>query len=245
MQIIPAIDIIDGKCVRLTEGDYTKKTEYAASPLEMAKILEGHGLQRLHVVDLDGAKNGRVTNWQSIEAIASQTSLTIDFGGGVKSRDDVKRIIDCGIRYVTVGSIAVKNQKTFEEWIEEFGSDLFFLGADVINEKIMVSGWTEQSSIDLIPFVAHYVEKGVRNIFCTDVSKDGKLEGPSVKLYNRLISAFPNATIVASGGVSNMNDVYALEQCGCSGVIIGKAIYENKITLEQLSDYVLNRKRPC
>jgi len=182
MQIIPAIDIIEGKCVRLTEGDYSRKTDYAISPLEMAKIYEGHGIERLHVVDLDGAKNGKVVNWKSIEEISNQTKLVLDFGGGVKSIDDVNRIKDLGVQYVTIGSIAVQHPDIFAQWLVTIGADNFLLGADVKDEKIMISGWQEASSIELFSFIDEYVKKGIRHIFCTDVSKDGKLEGPSFDL---------------------------------------------------------------
>jgi phosphoribosylformimino-5-aminoimidazole carboxamide ribotide isomerase len=242
MQIIPAIDIIEGKCVRLTEGDYSRKTDYAISPLEMAKIYEGHGIERLHVVDLDGAKNGKVVNWKSIEEISNQTKLVLDFGGGVKSIDDVNRIKDLGVQYVTIGSIAVQHPDIFAQWLVTIGADNFLLGADVKDEKIMISGWQEASSIELFSFIDEYVKKGIRHIFCTDVSKDGKLEGPSFDLYKRLKDAFPSTHIIASGGISCLEDLHKLKASNCDGAIIGKAIYENKISLKQLTDFISGKK---
>jgi len=242
MQIIPAIDIINGKCVRLTEGDYSRMTEYASSPLELAKMYEANGILRLHLVDLDGAKAGAVQNWTVAKQIAEQTKLIIDFGGGVKSRDEVNRIIDLGISYVTVGSIAAKNEGLFIQWLEEFGSDRFLLGADVRDEQIMVSAWLEKMDISILPFLDKYHELGVHSVFCTDVSKDGKLEGPSIELYKKIKSHLPTLNLIASGGVNSIEDLYALEEVGCAGVIIGKAIYENKISIEQLCDYMLKNK---
>ena len=188
MQIIPAIDIINGKCVRLTEGDYTRITEYTASPLELAKMYEANGIERLHLVDLDGAKAGAVQNWKVAEEISAQTKMIVDFGGGVKTKEDVHRIMDLGISYVTVGSIAVKNPAEFCDWMLEFGAERFFLGADVRDELIMVSGWTEKSTVYLIPFLEKYSELGISSVFCTDVSKDGKLEGPSIELYQNYLN---------------------------------------------------------
>lgn len=242
MQIIPAIDIIDGKCVRLTEGDYSKKTLYNSTPLEMAKLYQDHGLERLHVVDLDGAKAGKIVNWTSIEEISSNTTMEIDFGGGVKSADDVARIIDLGIRFVTIGSMAVKHPEIFQHWISQFGPENFMLGADVKNGKIMISGWQEESSFELVSFLNTYTNLGIRNVFCTDISKDGKLEGPSFELYKALKLSFPQLNIIASGGVSCMNDIYKLQESNCDGVIIGKAIYENRISLSQLEKFVIEKK---
>lgn len=238
MQIIPAIDIIDGKCVRLTEGDYHQKTEYSAPPLEMAKIYEENGITRLHLVDLDGAKSGKVTNWKVAEEIAVHTNLVVDFGGGVKTLEEVERIIAMGISYVTVGSIAAKQPEVFKEWIARFGPSRFMLGADVKDEMIMVSGWFEQSNIQLMPYIASYVEMGIRNIFCTDISKDGRLEGPSTALYTKIKQQFPELFLIASGGVAVMDDVYDLAAAGCDGAIIGKAIYENRISLEVLKTFI-------
>jgi phosphoribosylformimino-5-aminoimidazole carboxamide ribotide isomerase len=239
MQIIPAIDIINGKCVRLTEGDYSRMTEYTSSPLELAKMYEANGIERLHLVDLDGAKVGAAQNWKVAEEISSQTKLIVDFGGGVKTKEDVHRIIDLGISYVTVGSIAVKNQDAFLDWILEFGANRFLLGADVRDELIMVSGWTEKSTVSLIPFLEKYFEKGILSVFCTDVSKDGKLEGPSIELYRKIITHFPEMKLIASGGVSSVVDLDTLAEIGCSGVIIGKAIYEHKISIKELTDFII------
>ena len=240
MQIIPAIDIIDGKCVRLTEGDYTKKTEYAYSPLDLAKMYQDNGIERLHLVDLDGAKAGSVRNWEVAADIAAHTNLVIDFGGGVKTIEEVRRILDLNIAFVTIGSVAAKQPEVFEYWINEFGAEKFMLGADVRGESIMVSGWLEKSDLQLFPFLQKYIDLGIRNVFCTDVSKDGRLEGPSTDLYERIKIQFPELNLIASGGVSQINDLYDLQQAGCDGAIIGKAIYENRITIEQLKTFITN-----
>jgi phosphoribosylformimino-5-aminoimidazole carboxamide ribotide isomerase len=238
MQIIPAIDIIDGKCVRLTEGKFDVLTEYTVSPIEIAKQYEDIGITRLHLVDLDGAMTGVVKNWQILEQLSSQTRLIIDFGGGVKTREDVKRIFDMGVSYATVGSIAAKHPDTFFACLNEFGADRFLLGADVKNNKIMISGWQEQLELDIITFLSSHVQKGMKNAFCTDVSKDGKLQGPSIELYTQIINSIPELSLIASGGVSSMEDIMALQAIGCSGVIVGKAIYENRISLLQIKEYL-------
>jgi len=235
MQIIPAIDIIDGKCVRLTQGDYTQKKIYNEHPLEVAKQFEGAGLNRLHLVDLDGAKNGTVRNWKVLEAIAGKTSLIIDFGGGIKTGRDVKIVFDSGAKFATVGSIAVKDEKEFVGWLQEFGAENFLLGADVKNEKIAIHGWQETSDIWIYDFIERYIQQGIKQIFCTDVSKDGLLQGPSLELYRNITGKFPDLHFIASGGVSGIDDVYRLEEIGCKGVIIGKAIYEGRITLKELA----------
>jgi phosphoribosylformimino-5-aminoimidazole carboxamide ribotide isomerase len=237
MQIIPAIDLIDGKVVRLTEGDYARKTEYAPSPLDMALLFEDAGLQRLHVVDLDGARKGTVVNWKVLEEITSRTSLLVDFGGGVKKEEDVIRILESGASWVTVGSIAVKSPELFIEWLEHFGPEKFFLGADVREGKIAVSGWQETSALDLHEFIDRYMAVGLDHIFCTDISKDGKLQGASVELYREIIDNHPGIKLVASGGVSTMKDLEQLRQAGCEGAIVGKAIYENKISIEELKAF--------
>jgi phosphoribosylformimino-5-aminoimidazole carboxamide ribotide isomerase len=234
MQIIPAIDIIDGKCVRLTQGDYAQKTIYNEHPLEVAKQFEDAGLQRLHLVDLDGAKAGAVKNWKVLEAIAGKTSLTIDFGGGIKKENDVKIVFESGAAYATIGSLAVKDETVFAGWLQSYGADKFLLGADVKDEKIAVGGWLETTNIWVYDFIRKYVEHGVQQIFCTDVSKDGKLEGPSLPLYKNIISEFPALYFIASGGVSSMKDLEALKAIGCRGAIVGKAIYEGRILLEDL-----------
>lgn len=235
MEIIPAIDIIDGKCVRLTEGDYSSKTEYAFSPLKMAKQYEEIGFKRVHLVDLDGAKAGSVINWKIVEEIASETNLSIDFGGGVKTMAEVKRILDLGVTYVTVGSIAAKQPNEFRNWLEIFGAEKFFLGADVRDQKIMTAGWLERTDIDLSEFIEQYMNLGVNHFFCTDISKDGQLMGPSTALYKQMIESFPDINLVASGGVSSLSDLIELKEIGCSGAIVGKAIYEGKIALQDLA----------
>jgi phosphoribosylformimino-5-aminoimidazole carboxamide ribotide isomerase len=234
MEIIPAIDIIDGKCVRLTHGDFNQKKIYNENPLEVAKEFEGAGIRRLHLVDLDGAKAGVVKNWKVLESIAGKTSLVIDFGGGVKTEKDVRIVLDSGAVFVTVGSIAVKDEPLFSSWLGAIGAEKFLLGADVKDEKITVSGWLEQTDIWIYDFIESYQAKGITQIFCTDVSKDGAMEGPSMVLYKNIVERFPKLHFIASGGVSNIDDVYALEETGCSGVIIGKAIYEGKILLKDL-----------
>lgn len=234
MEIIPAIDIIDGKCVRLTHGDYTQKKIYNERPLEVAKEFEDAGLRRLHLVDLDGAKAGAVKNWKVLETIAGKTSMVIDFGGGIKTEKDVSIVFDSGATLATVGSIAVKEDEVFFRWLKQFGTDRFLLGADVKGEKITVSGWTEQTDVWVYDFIEKQMEHGVRQVFCTDVSKDGALEGPSLELYQHILQKFPKLHFIASGGVSNMNDVYRLKEIGCKGVIIGKAIYEGRVQLTDL-----------
>ena len=237
MQIIPAIDLIDGKCVRLTEGDYAQKKIYNEDPLEVAKAFEGIGLMRLHLVDLDGAKAGEVVNWKVLEKIANKTNLKIDFGGGIKKETTLKTVFDTGATYATIGSLAVKSRNVFEEWIARFGAEVFMLGADVFEEKIAIGGWLEKTEIDVYSFMQSYMEKGVKQIFCTDIQKDGKLEGPSLELYKKIIAKLPTLQLIASGGVSNMQDLINLRAIGCSAAIVGKAIYENKITLEALSTF--------
>ena len=234
LQIIPAIDIIDGKCVRLTEGDYSQKIVYNENPLEVAKEFEDAGLNRLHLVDLDGAKAGAVKNWKVLEAITSKTSLVIDFGGGIKKEEDVKIVLESGAALATVGSIAVKDEATFVSWLKQFGADKFLLGADVKNEKIAVGGWLETTDIWIYDFIEKYINHGVQQIFCTDVSKDGKLEGPSTELYRNILQKFPQLHFIASGGVSSMKDLEELAAIGCTGAIVGKAIYEGRVSLADL-----------
>ena len=233
--LIPAIDIIDGKCVRLTQGDYSKKTIYHKNPLDVAKQFEDAGLTRLHLVDLDGAKAGAVKNWKVLEIIAGKTKLVIDFGGGIKTEKDVDIVFECGAALATVGSIAVKDEAAFTLWIDKFGANKFLLGADVKDEKIAINGWLETTDIWIYDFIEKYINKGIQQIFCTDVSKDGKMEGPSIDLYKNIISKFPSLFFIASGGVSSMADIDQLQEIGCKGVIIGKAIYEGKISLSELT----------
>jgi len=234
MTIIPAIDIIDGKCVRLTQGDYSQKKIYNKHPLEVAKKFEDAGLNRLHLVDLDGAKEGKVKNWKVLETIAGKTSLIIDFGGGIKTDKDVRIVFDSGAKLATVGSIAVKDEEEFVKWLLQFGAEKFLLGADVKEEKIAIHGWQETSDIWIYDFMEKYIQHGVKQIFCTDVSKDGKLEGPAVDLYKNISDKFPDLLFIASGGVSSMKDLEELEKVGCKGAIVGKAIYENRISLDEL-----------
>jgi phosphoribosylformimino-5-aminoimidazole carboxamide ribotide isomerase len=238
MQIIPAIDIIDGKCVRLTQGDYQQQTTYHDNPLEIAKQFEAAGLTRLHLVDLDGARQKAVKNWKVLQDIASHTSMEIDFGGGVNSAEDVRLIFGSGAKWVTVGSIAVKNENELEQWFADFGADKFMLGADVKDRQIAIHGWLETTSINIIDFIRKYTGKGVKQVFCTDVSKDGKLEGPSIDLYKEILESFPGLSFIASGGVASVDDLTALKKIGCSGAIVGKAIYENRISLEQIKAFV-------
>jgi phosphoribosylformimino-5-aminoimidazole carboxamide ribotide isomerase len=237
MQIIPAIDIIDGKCVRLTEGDYAQKTIYNENPLEVAKAFEAAGIQRLHLVDLDGAKAGAVKNWKVLESIALNTKLVIDFGGGIKTDEDVALVFERGASLATIGSIAVANPTLFFSWVNKYGAEKFFLGADVKDNLIAVNGWMQTSTTTIESFLTDYLAHGITNIFCTDVSKDGRLEGPSIKLYQSLISSFPNLNLVASGGVSSLQDLETLDAIGCAGAIVGKAIYENRISLESLQQF--------
>jgi phosphoribosylformimino-5-aminoimidazole carboxamide ribotide isomerase len=235
--IIPAIDIIEGKCVRLTQGDYEQKKIYNEHPLEVAKQFEDIGLKRLHLVDLDGAKAGAVKNWKVLETLAAKTYLVIDFGGGIKKEDDVKIVFNSGGALATIGSLAVKNEEEFVKWLLIFGADKFLLGADVKEERIAVSGWLEKTDIWIYDFIQKYIEHGVQQIFCTDVSKDGKLEGPSIDLYKNIIAKFPQFNFIASGGVSSLKDLEELKEIGCKGAIVGKAIYENKISLSDLKNF--------
>jgi phosphoribosylformimino-5-aminoimidazole carboxamide ribotide isomerase len=238
IEIIPAIDIIDGKCVRLTHGDYSQKKIYNENPLEVARQFEDGGIRRLHLVDLDGAKAASVRNWKVLEFIAGKTSLVIDFGGGIKSEKDVQIVFNSGAAIATVGSIAVKEEETFTAWLNKFGAHKFLLGADVKDEKITITGWTEQTEIGVYTFIEKYYGKGVKQVFCTDVSKDGALEGPAVELYKNIVQQFPGLHFIASGGVSSIDDVYTLQEAGCRGVIIGKAIYEGTIRLAELKQFL-------
>lgn len=238
MQIIPAIDIIEGKCVRLTQGDYAQKKIYNEHPLEVAKMFEDAGITRLHLVDLDGAKKGEVQNWKVLESIAANTKLVIDFGGGIKRETDLKIVLNAGAAMATIGSLAVKNPDLFLGWVSTYGSDRFFLGADVRDEKIAVGGWLETTDVTIVDFLKNYLQKGINHVFCTDISKDGKLEGPSIELYQNLIHQLPELNLVASGGVSALTDLVALKTIGCTGVIIGKAIYEGRISLLDLCEFI-------
>lgn len=239
MTIIPAIDIINGKCVRLAKGDYAQRTIYNENPVEVAKQFADAGFKRLHIVDLDGAKAGKLINIKVLEQIASATNMIIDFGGGIKTINDVHAVLKAGASIITIGSLAVNNPTLLETWIQEFGDERFLIGADVLDEKIKISGWQEETGIDIFDFVADMQSRGATNIFCTDISKDGMMEGPSVELYKKIIANYPSINLIASGGVSHIDDVQQLKEIGCAAVIIGKAIYENAITLEQLNTYNL------
>jgi phosphoribosylformimino-5-aminoimidazole carboxamide ribotide isomerase len=234
MTIIPAIDIINGNCVRLTKGDYTQQKIYNESPLEVAKLFEDAGFKRLHLVDLDGAKAGKICNLAVLEIISSATNLVIDFGGGVKKMADVDSILNAGAAKVVIGSLAAKQPELLEEWLMEFGADHFFIGADVLNEKIKVNGWLENTNINIFEFAGRLLSLGAKEIFCTDISKDGMMEGPSFDLYKKIIEQHPEINLIASGGVSKEKDLIRLNEIGCAGVIIGKAIYENLIPLDRL-----------
>lgn len=238
MEIIPAIDIIDGKCVRLTQGDYAQKKVYNKHPLEVARQFEDAGLRRLHLVDLDGARLKAVKNWKVLEVLAARTSLQIDFGGGIATEKDVQIVFDSGAAMATVGSVAVKNEYEFVKWLLIFGAHRFMLGADVKDKQIVIHGWLETTQLSVFDFISRYTEKGVKQVFCTDVSKDGKLEGPSLELYKEIRERFPQLHFIASGGVSSINDLVALQEIGCSGAIVGKAIYENRISLADLKKFV-------
>jgi len=238
MQIIPAIDILGGKCVRLTQGDFSQVATYSEEPTEVAKRFEAAGLDRLHIVDLDGARRGVVTNLAVLESIEAETQVVIDFGGGVKTDDDVKKIFEAGAAMVNIGSIAVKAPDKFNAWIDQYGSDRFLLGADVKEGKLSIDGWKTVTEIDIAPYLSEYVAKGLNQAFVTDVGKDGLMQGPSIELYKKIRDALPEFGLIASGGVRSIDDIELLKQIGCSGVIIGKAIYEGKITLDELSRYV-------
>ena len=240
MRIIPAIDIIDGKCVRLTKGDYATKKIYNENPLEIAKEFEANGIQYLHLVDLDGAKSGQIVNYKILEQISENTNLKIDFGGGLKTNADLEIAFNSGANQITGGSIAVKNPDLFQEWVSKYGSKII-LGADVYDEKIAVSGWQETSDFDLLPFIEKYQKFGIETVICTDISKDGMLEGPSFSLYEKILSDFPDINLIASGGVSSFKELPKLQLLGCEGVIIGKAIYEGKISLKQLQNFIINK----
>lgn len=236
MTIIPAIDIIDGHAVRLTGGDFAQKKVYSTDCLSLAKTFEDAGLKRLHLVDLDGAKNKKISNLKVLERIALSTSLQIDFGGGVSSEDDVSSILNAGATQCTVGSIAAKEPDTFSLWIEKFGAAKFLVGADVLHEKIKISGWQEDGGISLFDFLERMRSAGLNEFFCTDISKDGMLQGPAIGLYKKVINRFPGIKLIASGGVSTLADLLKLKETGCSGAIVGKAIYEQKISLKELTE---------
>ena len=241
MKIIQAIDIIDGKCVRLSKGNYNSQITYNQNPLEVAKTYEDHGIEFLHLVDLDGAKSNHIINYSILEIIASKTNLKIDFGGGIKTENDVNLAFNCGANQVTCGSIAVKQPEIFCEWILNYGSEKIILGADVRGKYVATDGWINTSNQSIFDFINFYKNKGIETVTCTDISKDGMLEGPSFKLYSEIIDAY-NINLVASGGGSEYDDILKLYDMGCYGIIIGKAIYENKISLKQLENFILKQK---
>jgi len=234
IELIPAIDIIDGQCVRLTKGDYDQKTVYG-QPLEMAREFERIGFKRLHVVDLDGAKSKHIVNDTVLKAITTETRLTVDFGGGIKTDEDIEKAFASGATMVTIGSISVTQPNLFLGWLDKYGADRLILGADVRNGKISINGWKEDSSEDLLPFLKKYIDAGVRNVLCTEISKDGTLAGPAIDLYRRVMDAYPELHLIASGGVSSIDDIKALDEAGIPAVVFGKAIYEGKINLNKLA----------
>lgn len=235
MELIPAIDLIDAKCVRLSQGDYAQTKVYNENPLEVAKAFEDVGIRRLHLVDLDGAKAHHIVNYRVLENIATHTSLEIDFGGGLKSDEDLRIAFECGAKMVTGGSIAVKSPELFEKWLQKYGGERIILGSDVKDEKIAINGWQDKTDIDIWSFLADYQAKGVRKTICTDIAFDGMLAGPSIALYRKMIERFPNLYLIASGGVSGMDDIHCLREAGLPAVIFGKAIYEGRISLQELS----------
>ncbi len=237
MEIIPAIDIIDGKCVRLAKGDFEKKIIYYDDPLEAAKKIESAGIKRLHIVDLDGAKGASLKNIKTLEYISNSTSLIIDFGGGLKNTNDLQSVFNAGASMVSLGSILVKDPELFSHWIEKFGADRFLPGADVLDKKIKIHGWKEETGIDIFDFIRDLISKGINTIFCTDISKDGMMQGPSTELYSEILHEFPSLNLIASGGISCFEDLLILKKTGCLGAIVGKAIYEGKISLDQLKDF--------
>ena len=237
IELIPAIDIIGGQCVRLTKGDYDQKTVYRDSPAEVAKEFEEIGFKRLHVVDLDGAKSKHIVNSEVLRRVTTDTQLVVDFGGGIKTDEDIEKAFAAGATMVTIGSIAVTNPDLFMGWLEKYGAERIILGADVRHGKISINGWKEDSAEDLLPFLKKYIDAGVKNVLCTEISKDGTLTGPAIELYQSMMAAYPELHLIASGGVSSINDIKALEAAGIPAVVFGKAIYEGKINLKELWDW--------
>jgi len=245
MQVIPAIDLIGGKCVRLTEGDFLRQTTYAEDPLQVAKGFAAAGLRRLHLVDLDGARQGKPVNLHVLERIAAATGLAIDYGGGIRTDEDLQRVFEAGAAQATVGSIALRSPDRLEEWIGLHGSERFLLGADVRVGRIGIAGWLEQTAVDILDFIGQWTSKGLEEIFCTDVGCDGRLEGPSLALYRRIRTAYPTLRLIASGGVSCYDDLLALQDIGCSAAIVGKALYEGRISLQALAPFATPPTTPC
>ena len=238
IELIPAIDIIDGKCVRLSQGDYDTKKIYNEKPLEVAKEFEANGIQRLHVVDLDGAKSSHVVNYKALDAIAGHTSLTIDFGGGIKTDEDLVIAFENGAHMVTLGSVAVKKPELFKKWLHQYGAEKIILGADVKDNRISVSGWLEEGPQELMPFLTDYTQEGVSKVLCTDISRDGMLQGPSIELYKQVMQRFPTMHLIASGGVSGVDDIIRLDDAGIPAVVFGKALYEGRITMKDLKRFM-------
>jgi phosphoribosylformimino-5-aminoimidazole carboxamide ribotide isomerase len=238
IELIPAIDIIDGKCVRLSQGDYDTKKIYNEKPLEVAKEFEANGIQRLHVVDLDGAKSSHVVNYKALDAIAGHTSLTIDFGGGIKTDEDLMIAFENGAHMVTLGSVAVKKPELFKKWLHQYGAEKIILGADVKDNRISVSGWLEEGPQELMPFLTNYTQEGISKVLCTDISRDGMLQGPSIELYKQVMQRFPTIHLIASGGVSGVDDIIRLDEAGIPAVVFGKALYEGRITMKDLKRFM-------
>ncbi len=238
IELIPAIDIIDGKCVRLSQGDYDTKKIYNEKPLEVAKEFEANGIQRLHVVDLDGAKSSHVVNYKVLDAIAGHTSLTIDFGGGIKTDEDLMIAFENGAHMVTLGSVAVKKPELFKKWLHQYGAEKIILGADVKDNRISVSGWLEEGPQELMPFLTDYTQEGVSKVLCTDISRDGMLQGPSIELYKQVMQRFPTMHLIASGGVSGVDDIIRLDEAGIPAVVFGRALYEGRITMKDLKRFM-------
>lgn len=239
IELIPAIDIIDGKCVRLSQGNYDSKKVYNENPLEVAKEFEAYGIRRLHVVDLDGAASQHVVNYRTLEQIATQTSLIIDFGGGIKTSGDIEIAFDSGAEMITLGSVAVKHPELFDEWLQTYGNEKIILGADVKDNRIAINGWKEESPQELTPFLNQHINKGVTKVLCTDISRDGMLKGPALDLYRSIMEAHPELHLIASGGISGMEDILKLDEAGIPAVVFGKAIYEGRISLKELSRYII------
>lgn len=238
--IIPAIDLIDAKCVRLSQGDYNQKTIYNENPLEVAKMFEDAGIERLHLVDLDGAKARHIVNYKVLEVISGKTKLVIDFGGGLKSDEDLRIAFECGAQMITGGSIAVKDRETFIHWIEKYGASRIILGADAKDKMIAVSGWQEVSELPILDFIESYVSAGIQKVISTDIARDGMLSGPSTDLYREIMEKFPGLELIASGGISSMKDIHLLNEMGIPGVITGKAIYENRISLDEIRKFIIS-----
>ena len=240
IELIPAIDVIDGKCVRLSQGNYDSKKVYNESPMEVAKAFEAHGMRRLHVVDLDGAASQHVVNYRTLEQIATHTSLTIDFGGGIKTAKDIDIAFNSGAQMVTLGSVAVKNPELFDAWLNTYGNEKIILGSDVKENRIAISGWKEESPLELMPFLDQYIKKGITKVLCTDISRDGMLRGAALPLYKEIMGTYPELYLIASGGISCLDDILQLDDAGIPAVVFGKAIYEGRISLNDLTRYIIS-----